>query len=162
MKLNSNFILWLAAIILAVAPVIVYSVTLNASGFAESSMDFGIFGDYIGGTVGTIVGIISIYLLYKTYTSQVLFARNQAIVEKRQQFESTFFNLLKQQQSLREQLECKIGEEHFQSFSYLKRMREELSDALACLNYRIEEVNVENKILLKNIVNQLYLDFFYS
>lgn len=160
MKLNSNFILWLAAIILAVTPVIVYIITLNVSGFAESSRDFGIFGDYIGGTVGTIVGIISIYLLYKTYTSQVLFARNQAIVEKRQQFESTFFNLLERQQSLREQLECKIGEEHFQSFSYLKRMREELSDALACLNYREEEVTVENKILLKNIVNQLYLDFF--
>lgn len=160
MKLNSNFILWSIAIILAVSPVIVYCITLSASSFAESSGDFGIFGDYIGGTVGTIVGIISIYLLYKTYTSQVLFARNQAVVERRQQFESTFFNLLEQQQRLREQLECKIGEEHFQGFSYLKRMREELSDALSCLNYRMEEVNVENKILLKNIVNQLYLDFF--
>lgn len=152
--------MWSIVIILAVSPVIVYCITLSASSFAESSGDFGIFGDYIGGTVGTIVGIISIYLLYKTYTSQVLFARDQAIVEKRQQFEFTFFNLLEQQQSLREQLECKIGEEHFQSFSYLKRMREELSDALACLNYRVEEVTVENKILLKNIVNQQYLDFF--
>lgn len=75
MKLNSNFILWSIAIILAVSPVIVYCITLSASSFAESSGDFGIFGDYIGGTVGTIVGIISIYLLYKTYTSQVLFGK---------------------------------------------------------------------------------------
>lgn len=160
MKQNSNLILWSIAIVLAVSPIIVYSITLSSSGFADSAGDFGTFGDYIGGTVGTIVGIISIYLLYKTYTSQVLFARNQDVVAKRQQFESTFFNLLEQQQCLREQLECEIGEEHYQSFSYLKRMRENLSDSLSCLNYRIDEVTVENKILLKNIVNQLYLDFF--
>lgn len=160
MKQNFNFILWLIVIILAVSPIIVYCITLRALGFADTAADFGVFGDYIGGTVGTIVGIISIYLLYKTYTSQVSFARNQEMVAKCQQFESTFFNLLEQQQSLREQLECEIGDEHYQSFSYLKHMREELSDALACLNYRMEEITIENKVFLKNIVNQLYLDFF--
>lgn len=160
MKLNSNFILWSIFIILVASPIIVYCITLSELGFADTSGDFGVFGDYIGGTVGTIVGIISIYLLYKTYNSQVSFARSQEMVAKCQQFESTFFNLLEQQQCLREQLECEIGNEHYQSFSYLERMREELSDALACLNYRMEDITVENKILLKNIVNQLYLDFF--
>lgn len=91
MNRTINILLWLVAILLAISPVVVYYITLRSVDFAESSNDFGIFGDYIGGTVGTIVGIISIYLLYITYTSQVRFARKQDVVAKRQQFESTFF-----------------------------------------------------------------------
>ena len=91
MNRKYNILLWLVAILLAISPVVVYYVTLRSFDFAKSSNDFGIFGDYIGGTVGTIVGIISIYLLYITYTSQVRFARKQDASTKRQQFESTFF-----------------------------------------------------------------------
>lgn len=160
MKQNFKVLFWIIAIILVIAPIVIYSFTLSADGFAESSGDFGIFGDYIGGTVGTIVGIISIFLLYITYTSQVEFARKQDKSAKRLQFESTFFNMLEQQQMLREQLGGKIGNESYLGLSYLERLREELSDALSNLNYRMDEVTVENKILLKNIVNQLYLDFF--
>lgn len=160
MKQNINKFHWLIAIILVIAPILVYCIILRADDFAESSGDFGIFGDYMGGTVGTIVGVISIYLLYITYTSQVEFARKQDVSAKRQQFESTFFNMLEQQQMLREQLRGTIGNKSYQSLSYLERLREELSDALANLNYRMDEVNAENKILLKNVVNQLYLDFF--
>lgn len=142
------------------APLIIYCVTLRAENFAESSGDFGVFGDYIGGTVGTIVGIISIYLLYMTYTSQVNFSRRQDDAAKRLQFESTFFNMLEQQQMLREQLQGRIGDKSYKSLSYLECLRENLSDALSNLNYRMDEVTVENKILLKNVVNQLYIDFF--
>ena len=160
MKQNFKVFFWIIATILVIAPIIIYSFALGADDFAESSGDFGIFGDYIGGTVGTIVGIISIYLLYITYTSQVEFARKQDESTKRLQFESTFFNMLEQQQMLREQLVGKIGDNNYQGLSYLERLGEDLSDALSSLNYRMDEVSSENKIFLKNIVNQLYLDFF--
>ena len=155
-----NILLWLVAILLAILPLVVYYVTLRSVDFAESSNDFGIFGDYIGGTVGTIVGIISIYLLYITYTSQVRFARKQDAGAKRQQFESTFFCLLSQQQLLREHLQGEIGNERLQGIAYLTKLREELSDALSCLNYRQDEFSSKNKTMLKYIVNQIYLDFF--
>lgn len=160
--MNRKYIilLWLVAILLAISPVVVYYLTLRSFDFAKTSNDFGIFGDYIGGTVGTIVGIISIYLLYITYTSQVRFARKQDVSAKRQQFESTFFCLLSQQQMLRENLQGQIGNERLQGIAYLTKLREELSDALSCLNYRQDEISSKNKTMLKYIVNQLYLDFF--
>lgn len=160
MKQNIKILYWTIALVLVIVPIIIYCITLRAEEFAESSGDFGVFGDYIGGTVGTVVGIISIFLLYETYTSQVKFARKQDAAAKFQQFETTFFNLLEQQQMLREQLGGVIGDNNFQGLSYLKRLREDLSDALSCLNYRMDEITIDNKVLLKNVVNQLYLDFF--
>lgn len=160
MKQSIKILYWAIALVLFLLPILIYCITLRTDEFAESSGDFGVFGDYIGGTVGTVVGIISIFLLYETYTSQVRFARKQDAVAKFQQFEATFFNLLEQQQMLREQLRGVIGDHEFHGLSYLKRLREDLSDALSCLNYRMDEITVDNKVLLKNVVNQLYLDFF--
>lgn len=104
MKQNIRILFLALALVIVIIPIIIYCITLRAEEFAESSGDFGIFGDYIGGTVGTVVGIISVFLLYETYTSQVRFARKQDAVAKLQQFETTFFNLLEQQQMLSEQL----------------------------------------------------------
>lgn len=160
MKQNIRILFLALALVIVIVPIIIYCITLRAEEFAESSEDFGIFGDYIGGTVGTVVGIISVFLLYETYTSQVRFARKQDAVAKFHQFETTFFNLLEQQQMLREQLGGVIGDNEFQGLSYLKRLREDLSDALSYLNYRTDEITADNKVLLKNVVNQLYLDFF--
>lgn len=42
-----NILLWLVAILLAILPLVVYYVTLRSVDFAESSNDFGIFGDYV-------------------------------------------------------------------------------------------------------------------
>lgn len=77
MKLNCKNVLWAVVILFTISPIIIYSIALRNHVFAESSEDFGVFGDYIGGTLGTIVGAISIFLVYITYTSQVKFARKQ-------------------------------------------------------------------------------------
>lgn len=62
---------------------------------------FGAFGDYLSGVVGTILTIISIYLLWKTYTSQKdelkkqkEFIAKQTQVMEQQAFEQTFFAML--------------------------------------------------------------------
>ena len=58
MKQIYNEFILLAAILFAISPIIVYCLVLHKTDFAETSGDFGIFGDYVGGTVGTIVGVI--------------------------------------------------------------------------------------------------------
>lgn len=130
--------------------------------FAESSGDFGVFGDYIGGTIGTIVGVISIYLVYITYTSQVKFARSQDEAIKRQQFETTYFSLLEQQQIIRSHLKGNIGDNTYEGIAYLQRLKSQLTDALSELNYIQAEVVEENKVMLKNMVNELYMEIFLS
>ena len=160
MKAIFKSILLLFVVLLAISPIIVYCITLRRFGFAESSSDFGIFGDYIGGTIGTIVGAISIYLVYITYTSQVKFARKQDEAMKRQQFETTFFSLLEQQQIIRSQLKGIIGDETYEGILYLQVLKSQLEDALSELNYIQDEVTEDNKVMLKNRVNGLYIDFF--
>ena len=160
MKQIYNAFIWLAAILYAIRPIIVYCLVLHKTDFAETSGDFGIFGDYVGGTVGTIVGVISIYLVYVTYTSQVKFARKQDEAMKRQQFETTYFGLLAQQQMIRSQLKGTVGNEVYEGILYLQVLRSQLSDALSELNYIQDQVTEENKVMMKNKVNSLYMDFF--
>lgn len=155
---KSFFLLFVA--LLAISPIIVYCITLRRFGFAESSGDFGVFGDYIGGTIGTIVGAISIYLVYITYSSQVKFARKQDEAMKHQQFETTFFSLLEQQQMIRSQLKGIIGDDTYEGILYLQGLKSQLEDALSELNYIQDEVTEDNKVMLKNRVNGLYVDFF--
>lgn len=40
-------------------------IILRAEEFAESSGAFGVLGDFIGGMVGTVVGIICVYILHR-------------------------------------------------------------------------------------------------
>lgn len=63
---------------------------------------FGTFGDFIGGFVGTIFTIAATLLILLTYQSQKVelqatnkIATLQSQTQKQQNFESTFFNLLK-------------------------------------------------------------------
>lgn len=160
MKPIFKVLICIVAILFVVSPLIVYCLTLHNEDFAEKSSDFGIFGDYIGGTVGTIIGAISIYLVYITYTSQVKFARRQDESMKRQQFETTYFSLLEQQQMIRSQLKGTIGDETYEGIFYLQNLKLQLSDALSELNYIQNEITEDNKVMLKNRVNSLYLDFF--
>lgn len=160
MKPIYKSIFWVIVILLTISPIIVYVITLRKTDFAESSGDFGVFGDYIGGTIGSIVGAISIYLVYITYTSQVKFAIKQDEAMKRQQFEATYFSLLEQQQMIRSQLKGKIGDDTFEGILYLQGLKTQLVDALSELNYIQDEVTEDNKVMLKNRVNGLYMDFF--
>lgn len=160
MKPIFKVLICIVAILFVVSPLIVYCLTLQNEDFAEKSSDFGVFGDYIGGTVGTIIGSISIFLVYITYTSQVKFARRQDESMKRQQFETTYFSLLEQQQMIRSQLKGTIGDETYEGILYLQNLKLQLSDALSELNYIQDEITEGNKIMLKNRVNGLYMDFF--
>lgn len=160
MKPRCKLFICSLVVLLTISPIIVYCITLRKFDFAESSEDFGIFGDYVGGTIGSIVGAISIYLVYITYTSQVKFTRSQDEAMKRQQFETTYFSLLEQQQMIRSQLKGNIGNETYEGILYLQCLKSQLVDALSELNYIQDEVTEDNKVMLKNRANELYMDFF--
>lgn len=94
-------IVGIVILILAIlGSVIVYIVTLAKLPFAQESADFGTFGDYVGGFVGTIVGLISIIFLYRTYKIQLDISAKQELKQQSQQFESAFFALLIQQRDI--------------------------------------------------------------
>lgn len=142
-------------------PVLVYVGILYHEEFARTTEDFGVFGDYIGGTAGTIVGLISIVLVYITYKSQVDFSRRQEKNISCQQFESTLFELLSQQQQIRFQLTGVIGEnEEYHGHSYLHKFREELSDAMSDLNYESDLLVKDNEVFLKSKINDIYMDIY--
>lgn len=64
-----------------------YIATFSKNGLSPILSDWGTFGDYIGGTIGSILGFASIVVVCYTFVKQ----NNGQIL---QQFESTFFNLL--------------------------------------------------------------------
>lgn len=55
---------------------------------------YGSFGSYVGGILGSVIGFITLILVYKTYTSQRKELKIQSQLIFQQQFESTFFNML--------------------------------------------------------------------
>lgn len=61
----------------------------------------GTYGDFIGGLLGTILSIVAVILVYKTYISQSReLELNRKLLEQ-QSFENTFFNMLKVHQDLK-------------------------------------------------------------
>ena len=72
----------------------------------------GIIGDTIGGTTAPIVGILSVILLYFTFTEQRNSNERQRKIADDEQFKTTFFNLLQTQRSILKNLKG--------NFSYLK------------------------------------------
>ena len=77
-------ILALLLIILLIA-LFAYVLRLYSLGFAESPSDFAKFGDYVGGTIGTIVGLTGVVFLYRTYRLQIDISTNHPLSNHRMQ-----------------------------------------------------------------------------
>lgn len=65
---------------------------------------YGSFGSYVGGILGSVIGFITLILVYKTYTSQRKELKIQSQLIFQQQFESTFFNMLNVHRELKNNL----------------------------------------------------------
>lgn len=77
-----------------------YVLQFHKGGLSKSTSDWGNFGGYINGVIGTSFGALSVILIYLTYSNQVKFSTLQ-------QFESTFFNLLQVQREILKSLHTK-------------------------------------------------------
>ena len=65
---------------------------------------YGYFGSYVGGVLGTIIGFVTLFFVYITYTSQRKELKLQSELIAQQQFESTFFNMLNVHRELKKDL----------------------------------------------------------
>jgi hypothetical protein len=92
--------LLLIAGIIAFLAISAYFITFGQFGRSFNTTAWGAFGDFIAGVVGTIFNLIGIVLVYLTFKSQTEFSEIQVINSNLQQFESTFFNLLSTQRDI--------------------------------------------------------------
>lgn len=83
--------------------------------------DWGTFGDFIGGTLNPLIGLISVFLLFATWrlTSNTFKSTDSAL--KYQQFDSWFFNLLESFQSISNKYEEYVKEEDFYKKQFLEK-----------------------------------------
>jgi hypothetical protein len=96
------FIAWLSVILAYVFNFRIYSISSESAGWGQ-------FGDYIGGTLNPLLSFFALVILYKTFSMQrkelalqreelkdtKTILKEQSETQKKQQFENTFFELLK-------------------------------------------------------------------
>lgn len=148
-----------------IGSIIAYIVTLAKLPFAQKSSDFGTFGDYVGGIVGTIVGLISIIFLYRTYRIQLDISAKQELKQQSQQFESAFFALLLQQRDILQNIKGDFikndGTHHIESGpKFMNLLREDLAIRLLELSYEPDLLVIAKTNILKVRVDSIYQDLF--
>ncbi len=62
--------------------------------FSADSSVWGTFGDYFGGIGGTILAFVTIFLLYKSISIQLIEFSKLSRLQQQQTFDTKFFNLL--------------------------------------------------------------------
>lgn len=148
-----------------IASVVIYSYKLSHLKFAEWPEDFGIFGDYVGGIIGTLVGLIGIIFLYRTYRIQLDISEKQEYKQEMQQFESAFFALLVQQRDILQNIsgdfinsngtkKPEIGAK------FMSVLRIDLAIRLLELSYEPALLCKEKSHILKVRVNDIYNELF--
>ncbi len=85
--------LLLLSIALIICPLVLFYCYIGKNGFSNDPTHWGVFGDYFGGVFGTIISIITLYLVYLTYVKQT-----KILIQS--QFETSFFSLLNHQNEL--------------------------------------------------------------
>lgn len=69
-------------------------------GFSTRPEDYSHFGDYVGGSIGAIMALVSAILIYLTYRQQIVFSREQMALSRKSQFENNLFSLLATQREI--------------------------------------------------------------
>lgn len=146
----------------------IYIGQLYTEGLADGPEEFAWFGDYIGGIIGSISALIGIVFLYRTYKIQLDISSCQERIQRRQQFEDTFFSLLGQQRSIitniRGKIPIKKGQsfEEKMSYEYVSQLRHDLAEQLQTLNFEPNALAEGKTNILKLRVNEIYTDFFLA
>lgn len=89
-KTNSNSAL---IIILVICAIMLFFHCINVPAGRISS--YGEWGNFIGGVFGTVIAGFACYYVYQTYISQKKELEKTNETSEKQQFESTFFNLVR-------------------------------------------------------------------
>lgn len=89
-KHNTLLVLSTAFII---ASLVLFYYYIGRNGFSNDPTHWGVFGDYFGGIIGTVISTVTLYFVYLTYT-------NQTKILIQTQFETSFFSLLNHQKDI--------------------------------------------------------------
>ena len=156
------------ALLFSIGPISlgIYIGKMYTEGLADEPEEFAWFGDYIGGIIGSISALIGIIFLYRTYKIQLDISSCQESIQRKQQFEDTFFSLLGQQRSIIANIRGKIPIKNGQSFEektsyeYVSQLRYDLAEQLQTLNFESNALVGGKTNILKLRVNEIYTDFF--
>lgn len=180
---NSVIITLLIGILIIITIIIIYFVKGYINGGEIDPSLFGTFGDFIGGVIGTIFTLAATLLILLTYHSQKaeLQATNriaalQSQTQKRQMFESTFFNMLNSLERSRSVVEVSksqvylfadykkedyvsIGIESFSTFyKYFRKKLKEMTDEYP--EQDREENNIFNTV--RRSIDTLNIKFYFD
>jgi hypothetical protein len=72
----------------------------NDWSFENNATLFSQYGDFIGGFIGPVFSLAAFFLIYKTLITQQVALEQQDSVSRQDRFEITFFNLLKTQRDI--------------------------------------------------------------
>ena len=136
--------------LLSVGTIGLYVWRFSSCEIAEDPVYFGVFGDDIGGVLGSIVALISIVLLYRTYISQLDIANRQEEQQNIQQFEVTLFELITRQRNLAKDVDNWHG------------IREQLETELTNFAYEPSYLKSENRLLIQKRVSDGFYDVYQA
>lgn len=150
----SDIVVISLTIILATFCIVIY-VFRFSGGLSYSQEIFGQFGDYVGGIVGTIISLLSLVYIYKTYKKQVDFSRHELEISRIQQFESSFFALLQNIQSLRHSFHVKTDRDFFDQVS------EDLQTRMMEREYDLDSICYKNRFKEEDIAAACYEELYH-
>lgn len=112
--------LW-TAVVVSIFALLAFVLRLYKLGFASKPDEFGFFGDYVGGVIGALTGLISIVFLFITYQKQIEIFKEQQRQTELHQFEENFFHLLANFRTILPQLRNKS--EKTEGYDYIRSVR---------------------------------------
>lgn len=89
----------------------------------------GLFGDFIGGFVGTVFAFVGLLLLYETLSLQRKEFTDSRQVFIKQQFDNSFFELLRLYNEIVNKISIKNGKDTIRSREFFKLEKEKLQSA---------------------------------
>ena len=142
-----KIILIVLLIVLILAILFVYFCTFHY-GLSNSNADFGTFGDYFGGTIGAIMSLISVVLIYITYREQVEFSNTQFAQANKLAFHQNFFSLLNVQRDIIKSFEIRLTdpietdkEVEYKGYAAIVKLDSDLKSSMSQFSY---ESDLEN------------------
>lgn len=154
LKTNDYIILGVGAILITL------SVSAYFSKFTGDLSDdqavFGTFGDYIGGVVGTVLSLLSIIYIYRTYIKQIEFSERQQDLTELQSFEAAFFNLLQNQH----QILMSLKKDKKSDYGYMQEVALELQKRMSDREYGIDEITRDHIETERAIIDEIYHEIY--
>lgn len=117
---------------------------------------WGQLGDYIGGVVGTIVSLISLIYIYKTYRRQVEFSANEIRLSYTQQFESSLFSLIQHHHTIRQTLNA-TGEG---GELFFEKVANSIKERMMEREYDLNSIIYENCFREEDIASDKYEEVY--